>query len=236
MLALMPAAQACAGAVHARLRIANLVQRSGTLDLRLCRDADKACRTLTLASDSLSPMLDLTPGRYRFELRAADHLVARFTYGIAADRHYGMALYGVRMKSSKRSLWSRLRVALGGIDIRQVDGYRILSHMTMMRPGKADDPAVLRLANLAPGSTAVSGRFRMGGKTRSLGSVRYGEMGQPVRIEHADGEIEVGFAGDKFPLAARRRSFAHGSNTVVYVAALNRAHPVLLFDSRSATH
>ncbi|MGB8635285.1 MAG: hypothetical protein WCD66_05675 [Rhodanobacteraceae bacterium] len=234
--ALVPVAHSENGAARAQLRIANLVQRSDSLNLRLCREAEKACRTLALAGDSLSPVLDLTPGQYHFELRTADHLITRFTYGIAANRHYGMALYGVRMHSTHRSLWSRMRLALGGIDIRQVDGYRIMPHMTMMRPGKADDPAVLRLANLAPGSTALSGRVRMPGKTTSLGSVRYGEMGQQVLINQADGKLEVGFAGDGFPLVARHISFARGSNTVIYVGALNQAHPLLLIDSRTATH
>jgi hypothetical protein len=233
-LALMPAAHAAQSDRSTHLRIANLVQRTDSISLRLCRQTDDACRTLSLTADSLTPVPDLTPGRYRFELRTADHAVTSFTYGIAADRYYGLALFGVHMKSQHHSLWMRLRVALGGIDVREVNGYRILPHMTMMRPGQDTDPAVVRLANMAPGSTTLSGRVRTESGVSSLGSVRYGDIGSPVPLDHTDGTLEISFAGDKFPLLSRKISLAHGSNTVVYVGALRQGHPLVLLDTRTS--
>lgn len=230
----MPAAHAAQSDTSAHLRIANLVQRTDSISLRLCRQTDDACQTLSLAADSLTPVLDLTPGRYRFELRTADHAVTSFTYGIAAHRHYGLALYGVRMKSQQHGLWMRLRVALGGIDVREVNGYRILPHMTMMRPGKDSDPAVVRLANMAPGSTTLSGRVRTRSGVSSLGSVRYGSIGSRIPLDHTDGTLEISFAGDTFPLLSRKISLAQGSNTVVYVGALRQGHPLVLLDTRTS--
>lgn len=113
---------ASAAAAPAQLRLINLVQQTDTVHVRLCREADDACRTVSLVADAAGDTLSLQAGRYRFEVRVHGHVASHFRYGLGDGESYGLALYGVYMLPMHQSWLIRVKTALGGSDRRQVTG------------------------------------------------------------------------------------------------------------------
>ena len=224
---------ASAAAAPAQLRLINLVHQTDTVHVRLCREADDACRTVALVADAAGDTLSLQAGRYRFEVRVHGHVASNFRYGLGNGESYGLALYGVYMPPMHQSWLTRAKTALGGSDRRQVNGYQLSHRMVTMRPGTPSDPAILRIANMAPGSVQVSGHFKSGQQSAALGAVPYADVGDRVRINQRDGLLGLRLPGSPQALVTRQLHLPPGSNTMAYLVSADADHAIIVIDQRS---
>jgi hypothetical protein len=221
-----------AAAAPAQLRLINLVQKTDAVHVRLCREADHACRTVDLDADTVGDTLSLQSGRYRFEVRVHGHVASHFRYGFGDGESYGLALYGIYMPPMHQSWMTRVKAALGGIDHRQVNGYQLGHRMVMMQPGPSSGPAIVRMANMAPGSMPVSGHFKSGQRSVAFGSVPYADVGERERIKPQDGRLGIRLSGSPRALVTRPLHLPRGSNTVVYMVSADADHPSIVIDQR----
>lgn len=224
---------ASAAAASAQLRLINLVQQADTVYVRLCREADGDCRTVALVADAASDTLLLPAGRYRFEVRVHGHVASHFRYGLGNGESYGLVLYGIYLPSMHQSWLTRAKTALGGNDRRQVNGYQLSHRMVTMRPGNPSGPAILRIANMAPGSVQVSGHFKSGQQSVALGTVPYADVGDRVRINQRDGRLGLRLSGSPRAFVTRQLHLPPGSNTMAYLVSVDADHAIIVIDQRS---
>ena len=223
---------ASAAAAPAQLRLINLVQQTDTVHVRLYREADGACKTVALVADSVGDTLSLPAGRYRFEVRVHGHVASTFRYGLGDGESYGLVLYGVYMPPTHQSWLTRVKTALGGSDRRLVNGYQLSHRMVTMRPGNPSGAAILRIANMAPGSVQVSGHFKSGQQSVALGAVPYADVGDRVRINQRDGWLGLRFSGSPRAFVTHQLHLPPGSNTMVYLVSADADHAVIVIDQR----
>lgn len=217
----------------ARLRVANLVQRTPSVRLDICALHGGGCRQQRVAQGELGAMLSLPPARYRVTLHVAGKTLSYFVLGLGADEDYGLALYGTDLPgTSAPGTWAQVTRALGGSDARRVDGYRVTHRLLTLHGGRPSDPATLQLANVAPGTTAFAGQVRVGSQRMDLPAVRYGDIGDAVRLSHPDAVLSLHWPGRKAPLTDRKLHLAGGSSSVAYVWGLEGARPQVLVDTR----
>ncbi len=220
--------------VPGRLRVANLVQGTASIALDVCRARTDTCQHQSVQRGQLGPALSLAPARYRITLHAHDRTLSTFTVGVGAGENYSLALYGAALPGTTApGPWSRIKRALGGSDARRVDDYRLTHRLVTLHPGRASDPARLRLANLAPGTTAFAAQIRAGDQQLDIPAVRYGAIGDPVAIAHAETVIRLRWPGRDASLAHQRLHLPGGSSAVAYVAALDDGSARLLVDART---
>lgn len=231
-LVLVTAPQAWAGPAPARLRVVNLVQRTGSIKLAVCRAADGTCRRMTLASDSVSDTLMLAPDRYRFKLTLDGRLASRFTYGVGGGEAYALVLHGAWMPPVRTGWWARLKAVLGGMDARRPRRLRLAHDMVTMRPGKPSDPARVRIANMVPGSRPLAARIEIGTHTVTLPGQPYAGISDSKRFKGGTGRLVERFGANSHALDARDMNFPPGSNTLIYFARLHGARPEIVIDQR----
>jgi hypothetical protein len=224
---------ASATAAPAQLRLINLVQQTDTVKVRLCREADNACRTVSLVAGAVGDTLSLQAGLYRFEVRVHGHVASSFRYGLGDGESYGLALYGVYMPPMHKSWLTRVETMLGGSDRRQVNGYQLSHRMVTMQPGNPSDPAILRIANMAPGSAQVSGHFKSGQQSVALAAVPYADVGDRVRINQRYGRLWLRLSGSPMALVTLQLNLPPGSNTMAYLVSADPNHASIVTDQRS---
>ncbi|MCJ7764480.1 MAG: hypothetical protein MUP09_00880, partial [Thiovulaceae bacterium] len=192
-----------------------------------------ACRTVALVADAAGDTLSLQAGRYRFEVRVHGHVASHFRYGLGDGVSYGLALYGVYMPPIHQSWLTWAKTALGGSDRRQVNGYQLSHRMVTMRPGDPSGPAILRIANMAPGSEPVSGHFKSGQQSVALAAVSYADVSDRVRIDQHDGLLGLRFSGSPRAFVTRQLHLPRGSNTMAYLVSAHADHASIVIDQRS---
>ena len=156
------AVTACVTPEPSHLRLINLVEGARGVTVRLCGRSD-GCRTMAMARDTMTPVFAVRPGAYDIAVLIDGEMVDRFTYGIGNGDHYGLVLYGIAATPIHVGWSTRIARLLGGSDRPRTLHGQLAHRMVMMHPGDAAAHATVRLANLAPGLTTVSGAIATGG-------------------------------------------------------------------------
>ncbi len=105
--------------------------------------------------------------------------------------------------------------------------------MVTMRPANPSDPAILRIANMSPGSAPVSGDFESNKQSVALGAVSYADVGDRVRIKQRHGRLKLRSSASPQALVTRQLHLRPGSNTMVYLVSADADHASIVIDPRS---
>ncbi|MCI5075614.1 hypothetical protein [Oricola sp.] len=230
----LPALMGASGSGMGHLRVINLVDGAPQISVEMCAENSGECRSLDIPADGLTETLDLAPAVYRFSVTHADGTTEPFSYGIAPDHEYGLAIYGLSSAKDKSTLFARAKRFLGGLEVRAVNGFRVSHRMVTMAPGKADEPASLRMANFSVGTVALQAGMETGEGTRAIGTAAYAGISGPLRTTDASGAIDVKPDGSDLVVAETPLELPGGSSTMIYASGMTDGEVRLVIDQRVA--
>ena len=226
---------ACADEQPVQLKILNAVQKQPELVIAMC-DAQRHCKTRSLESQQVSALLPVAPSRYDFTVSDNhDHVLDRFSYGLAAGEQLTLCLFGLAEKPVTPSLFSQLKTFFGGEDQQSSHAYQMSHRMVPMKPGTPDDPPQIILAHFVPGLKPLALKIDSPADTQQLAPVNYSTFSDKKSVGKGDDEIGFLLKGRQTPLNKTSLRLPPGSVSLVAAETFDGKKVSFVVDQRQAT-
>ncbi|GAB3020387.1 hypothetical protein GCM10027098_14600 [Bowmanella dokdonensis] len=194
----------------------NVTENPNPLKVTYCKK--QQCDHVQMQPQTVHKPVLLDAGRYKFTVESQGQELDSFEYIVGRDKYYALLFFGLAAQSVKKSFLSQVMDALGGNEMISKARFQMRHRMIDLEPHSPDQPASIRFANLAAGSSAIQMDIDNGMKYKKFSALPYMKISDSKKMQPFTGSYKIRFDNAVTECAAGKIQVKGGEN-ILFIAS-----------------